>query len=289
MEHLFLRNSPTTENLLHPPFFAKGESAPLQPKADQPQAEAEEKGGQGGFICLSSIVLVCLITAVGCATPAADSSTYPLPAIHSFSLPPTTPVIPNGMYHTVQKGETLWRIARAYQIPAEEIVRINRLPDVKKLKTGQRIFIPGATKILENPENPIEETTLSGVPANESFIWPAKGRILSYFSSTKEKSLNKGIDIALQPGAAVAAARSGKVSFAHERLKGLGKIIIVDHGDGYQTVYGHLSEILVKPGDRVDQGMVIAKSGSTGRNLGASLHFEVREDHQPKNPLHYLP
>ncbi len=230
-------------------------------------------------------ILLLGITA-GCAT------TQPLPTSPlsnssqpSFSLPPITPVIPRGVYHTLKKGETLWRIARAYQIPTQEIVKVNRLPDATKLKTGQRIFIPGAVKVLENPE----ETTASNVPANESFIWPAKGRILSYFSNLKEKSFNKGIDIALQPGTAVTAARSGKVSFAHERLKGLGKIIIVDHGDGYQTVYGHLSEIWVKPGDKVDQGMVIAKSGSTGRNLGASLHFEVREDHQPKNPLHYLP
>lgn len=222
---------------------------------------------------------------MGCATPAVNSPVYPSPAIHSFSLPPTTPVTPSGIYHTVQKGETLWRIARAYQIPIEEIVKVNRLPDATKLKTSQRIFIPRAVKVVES----LKETTALTLSANEGFIWPAKGRILTYFSHLKEKSLNKGVDIALQPGTAVAAARSGKVTFAHERLKGLGKIVIVDHGDGYQTVYGHLSEILVKPGDKVDQGMVIAKSGNTGRNLGASLHFEIREDHKPKNPLHYLP
>ena len=109
------------------------------------------------------MIFVCLITATGCATYSSPTMAPPSSTFHSFSLPPTTPATPNGIYHTVQKGETLWRIARVYQIPTEEIVKMNRLPDATKLKTGQRIFIPGASQALEIQE---EATAYGAVMAS---------------------------------------------------------------------------------------------------------------------------
>lgn len=232
-----------------------------------------------GFVLSTIYFPLSTFLFIGCAAPAANSPSYPLPSIHTFSLPQTAPASPSGIYHTVQKGETLWRIGRTYNVPIEDLVKTNRLPDSTKVKAGQKIFIPR----LQAPV--IIETA-----GTVEFIWPAKGKIISYFRDHKQgETVNQGIDIELAPGTPVAASKAGKISFTSEKVKGLGKSIIMDHRDGYQTVYGHLSEIRVQPGDEVKQGSIIAKSGNTGRTLGASLHFEIRENHKSKNPLHYLP
>ena len=233
------------------------------------------------------LILVSVIF-FGCATShvAAPANSY-VTQQPGFSLPSTVSIIPSGVYHFVKKGETIWRIARAYQVSPEEIIRVNRLPDATKIKTGQRIFIPGASGVVESAEKALHSTS---VGQNEDFIWPAKGKILGYFDEKgKEKNINKGINIGLSVGTPIVAVRAGKVSFVHERLKGLGKTVIVEHGDGYQTVYGHLSEVLVIPGEMVEQGKTIGRSGNTGRTMGPSLHFEIRRAHRPKNPLYYLP
>ena len=250
-------------------------------------SKQETKTRKPYLVKIYKFYFIALLTLlVGCATTSpVVTSSLPKPPPSGFSLPPMTPVVPTGVYHSVQKGETLWKIAQAYHVPVEEIIKINRLPDPTKVKVGERIFVPTASKILDISKQPSASLSISG----ENFIWPARGRILAYFNEGgKEKAVNKGIDISLPEGSPVVSARSGKISFVHMRLKGLGKTIIIDHGDGYQTIYGHLSEILVTPGDQVIQGKVIAKSGNSGRTIGPSLHFEIRESHRSKNPLYYL-
>ena len=97
------------------------------------------------------------------------------------------------------------------------------------------------------------------------------------------------IDIQARDGMVVAASRSGRVIFSEEKVKGFGKTVIIDHGDGIQTVYSHNSEILVKIGEDVKQAQPIAKVGSTGRGNSPYLHFEIRKRHKPQNPFYYLP
>jgi len=120
------------------------------------------------------------------------------------------------------------------------------------------------------------------------FIWPVKGDVVVGFGTTG-KTKSKGIDIKTYESAPVLASKSGRIVYCDSRLKGFGNTIIIDHGGGLQTVYAYNSEILVKLGDAVEQGSVIAKAGSTGRSNGASLHFEVRKNSEPQNPLNYLP
>ena len=120
------------------------------------------------------------------------------------------------------------------------------------------------------------------------FIWPVRGDVIVGFGTTG-KTKSKGIDIRTYEGAPVLAAKSGRIVYCDSRLKGFGNTVIIDHGNGLQTVYAYNSEILVKLGDTVDQGSVIAKAGSTGRSDGASLHFEVRKNSEPQNPRNYLP
>lgn len=126
-------------------------------------------------------------------------------------------------------------------------------------------------------------------PAKGLFVWPVIGSdILAPFGARVDRVVNKGIDIRTGKGTAVRAARSGRVAYRDERQKGYGKTVIIDHENGYQTVYAFNSEILVKTGDTVSQGDVIARSGATGRAREPSLHFEVRKNGIPINPVPYL-
>lgn len=184
------------------------------------------------------------------------------------------------LYHEVRGGETLWRISKMYNVDMDTIVRMNSISDYHNLRTGQRILIPKAGKKAETPRY---------APSKDNFIWPARGALLSRFGDKFDRSKNKGIDIGLREGSDVSASRAGKVVFCDDKFKGFGKTVILDHGDRYQTVYAYNNSILVKVGDRVAQSTVIARSGKTGRAKEPSLHFEVRKDGDPQNPLYFLP
>jgi murein DD-endopeptidase MepM/ murein hydrolase activator NlpD len=120
------------------------------------------------------------------------------------------------------------------------------------------------------------------------FVWPARGEVISCFGSKFDRSKNKGVDIRVDEGTDIRASKSGRVVFCDEKFKGFGKTVIIDHGSRYQTVYAYNSIILVKVGDEVSQNTVIARSGSTGRAKEPSLHFEIRKDGRPEDPLSYL-
>jgi len=191
----------------------------------------------------------------------------------------TTP----GIYHKVLKGQTLWRIAKTYNVDVSRLVEFNRIPNATKIKTGQLIFIPEATKTKS------VSTARPTKPGKAGFVWPVAGKVLSFYGSKQSSAVNKGINIQAARGTDIVASKNGRVSFCDDKLKGFGKIIIVDHEDGYSTVYAYNSRNMVKEGQRVKQNQVIAKVGSTGRANSPSLHFEIRKRHKPQNPFYYLP
>jgi len=125
-------------------------------------------------------------------------------------------------------------------------------------------------------------------PVNESFSWPVKGYIITPFGVNGQLR-SKGIDIRAGNGAPIRAAKSGRVVYCDPHMKGYGNTVIIDHGNGLQTVYAYNSEILVNVGDAVERGSVIARAGATGRAKEPSLHFEVRKNGEPQNPAYYLP
>lgn len=184
-----------------------------------------------------------------------------------------------GVYHYVKGGETLWSISRLYDVDIKSILNTNNIYDTSTISTGQRLLIPGA----QRREEPGKINLFK-----DSFIWPLKGTVVSYFGSKMDRTKNKGIDIHAQEGASVRASRAGRVVLCDEWLKGFGKTVILDHGDNFQTVYAYNSMILVNPGDVVEQNSVIAKAGRTGRAKEPSLHFEIRRDGEPQNPFYYL-
>ena len=189
------------------------------------------------------------------------------------------PSVP-GIYHKVRKGETLWQISKRYNVEAKDIVKANKIPDASRINAGQSLFIPYTSKSSHD---------ISYATEKPEFIWPVKGKVIAYFGMNYNGVKSKGISIKAKEGTDVVAASSGRVSFCDDKVKGRGKTIIIDHDNNFVTVYAHNSELLVKVGDVVKQGQIIAKVGSTGRVKTPQLYFEIRQGHIPKNPFYYLP
>jgi len=219
------------------------------------------------------LIIVFALTFAGCA---------PVPVVKVHKQVPVETKKAEGTYHKVIKGETLWRISKNYGVDIEKLAEANSLSDAESIKTGQLILIPG------NVARPQPNVETPSVYHKEDFIWPVKGRVISSFGEKTGLTSNKGINIQAQEGIFVVASRSGRVIFSDEKVKGFGKTVIIDHGDGIQTVYSHNSEILVKVGEEVKQAQSIAKVGSTGRGNCPYLHFEIRKKHKPQNPFYYL-
>jgi len=205
-----------------------------------------------------------------------------------------------GVYHTVQKGQTLHFIARAYNVNLDRVKQINGIYDPSRLQIGTRLWIPGARQVL-NIDSNINKQTLAknkkkrkralnnGIKAIKGFlIWPVKGQLTSRFGNRSGRH-HDGIDIGARRGTSIVAAAEGKVMFAGWGPTGYGLMIIIKHKNDLTTVYAHNSHIHVHKNQMVKQGRRIASVGSTGRSTGPHLHFEVRNDSRPMNPLNYLP
>ncbi|KUK50110.1 MAG: Peptidase M23 [Parcubacteria bacterium 33_209] len=178
--------------------------------------------------------------------------------------------------HYVRKGETLWQISRKYQVSVKTIASTNQISESERLVVGQRLVIPD---------------TRNSSTSSCSFIWPLNGPITSQFGIRTlgaRRNYHTGIDIDAPIGAFITAAASGKVSFSGY-INGYGNVVIIEHAGAYSTVYAHSASNLVKEGQNVTKGEVICKLGSTGNATGSHLHFEIREDGRPVNPLGYLP
>jgi len=220
-------------------------------------------------------VLIILCGVSGCATTGGGISGGPRS--------PYKNTTPSGMYHQVKKGETLYSIARAYSIVLDKLIAVNRIPNPARIEQGQLIFIPGASASRSVTKRRYGSTRHSG------YIWPVEGQTVSSFGQKSGRITNKGIDIKSREGADIRAAKDGVVSFCSDQLKGYGKTIIVDHRDGYQSVYAYNTENLVGTGQKISQGQVIGRVGKTGRTSEPMLHFEIRKGSVPQNPFHFLP
>jgi murein DD-endopeptidase MepM/ murein hydrolase activator NlpD len=194
----------------------------------------------------------------------------------------------------VRPGDNLFRIGKAYDVAYEELARVNRIKDVSQIHVGQRIFIPGATRQLPvetiTPVEPSPATpSMPEVPDSsvDGFIWPVNGTINSGFGP-RGTSSHDGIDIGAPEGTPIRAIEKGEVIYS-DQLRGYGNIIIVRHTGGFISVYAHNEANLVREGQAVSRGEVIARVGNTGRVTGPHLHFEIRKNNAAQDPLRYLP
>lgn len=184
-----------------------------------------------------------------------------------------------GVMHDVEDGDTLWDIASTYDVDLADIMSANHKTD-SGLTIGEQIFVPGARPLRAEDQN----VSRSG---STRFIWPTRGELSSPFGYRWGR-LHAGIDIANDLGTPIRAAGTGRVVYAGWQ-GGYGYSIMLEHGQGYTTLYGHLADFHVSSGDYVRGGMVIGYMGSTGFSTGPHLHFEVRHYGQPFNPFQVLP
>jgi murein DD-endopeptidase MepM/ murein hydrolase activator NlpD len=186
--------------------------------------------------------------------------------------------------HPVQPGETVWAISRAYGVPVDEIVAVNRLEDVTDIPVGEELLIPGATELREIPAADLYGKYRPG-PVLQ---WPVAGReILSRFGEQRRTHVHAGLDINGKRGEPVFSAADGTVTYSGA-MRGYGKTVVIDHGDGLKTLYGHNTALLVKVGDKVSQGQPIARVGRTGNASTDHVHFEVHRDGVAVDPLKHL-
>ncbi len=198
---------------------------------------------------------------------------------------------PQGTYHVVTPGETLFRIGKAYGLTYQELARVNGIKVAGQIRVGQRIFIPGATHPLPvetiTPAEPAPVAPVSPEPGFETFLWPVNGTINSGFGP-RGSSFHDGIDIAAPEGTPILAIEAGEVIYS-DQLRGYGNMVIVRHAGGIVSVYAHNEANLVREGQAVARGEVVARVGSTGRVSGPHLHFEIRRNNAAQDPLRYLP
>jgi murein DD-endopeptidase MepM/ murein hydrolase activator NlpD len=212
---------------------------------------------------------------------------------------------PGEVRHRVEKGQTLYRIARTYGLSVDELMRANAIDDPRELKVGEWLRIPGAeapkAKVVE-ADSPEPTPPARAVPralekrapkvltkvgtAAGPLAWPVRGVLYARFGR-KGKEPHDGIDLAAPAGTPVKTAAPGTTLYAGEQ-KGYGLIVIVEHGGGLITLYAHNRDVRVKTGQKVREGQVVATVGDSGKTSGPHLHFEVRKDGVPVDPLEYL-
>ena len=212
--------------------------------------------------------------------------------------------------HTVKAGETLYSIAWRYNRDHEELARENGISAPYRIYPGQVIRLDSVSSSYAKPtqvadkRSTSKQTTRYKKPetntkpvlekvANQrhnkvdmSWSWPTKGPVIETF--TLQGKVNKGIDLAGSKGEPVFAAADGKVVYSGTGLVGYGNLIIIKHSETYLSAYAHNSRLLLKEGEIAKAGQKIAEIGSTGTNRD-KLHFEIRRDGKPVNPMTYLP
>lgn len=201
-----------------------------------------------------------------------------------LKIPPVT-----GVVHTVKSGDSIYSIAKKYKVDAQNIANFpfNDFADLDTfaLNVGQVLYVPGGVIEEERPAvSPQYFAQIqAGVKGSSNFIWPTSGVITQY-----PVWYHMAVDIANNAAPPILASDTGTVVFAGCIRYGYGCHIIIDHGNGYQSLYAHLSSIGVSPGQVVNKGQQIGVMGSTGRSTGTHLHFEVRSGEVLLNALNFL-
>ena len=265
----------------------------------------------GDFLWLGATSLVL----IGCATqppvPVIDRSNSTL----ASTVKPAESNAPNNQMYIVQKGDTLYSISLNHGIDARKLAEWNNITDPKMLKPGQRISLsaPSEQNVARLKNSPDSTLDVSAPPAAQAteiakqtrfesapqpvsqqfdkssestvaqWIWPTTGAVMSTFSKN-----SKGVKISGQAGQPVVASAAGEVVYSGHGLRGYGNLIIIKHNNTFLSAYAHNSKLLVKEGEAVSKGQKIAEMGNTDTDI-IQLHFEIRKNGKPVDPMEYLP
>ncbi|MCB1475464.1 MAG: LysM peptidoglycan-binding domain-containing protein [Rhodobiaceae bacterium] len=247
--------------------------------------------------------------------------------------------------YVVKQGDTLYTIAHAHNVRVADIAAANNLRNGGQVQVGQEISIPGTkyqftrTAALQNPatttdtsvqsgrvetsearsvktvpvaapqpkpqataqapepkapeaapQEPVRTASLTEPEARSAseFRWPVRGRVISSFGEKASGRTNDGINISVPVGTSIRAAENGVVAYAGNELEGYGNLVLIRHSDNWVTAYAHAEKLLVKKGDTVKRGQVIAQAGQTGSVDTPQVHFELRQGSRPVDPLKHL-
>lgn len=241
------------------------------------------------------------------------------PAWQMRKVVPDAVTVPGGRLHTVKSGETGITIAKAYGVPWSQIVAMNKLKAPYVLEVGQKLMLPSARQVAQMSieerarafDLNIDDIITGGAPAAPApkasapkpgtaprpappptvlgpappFGWPVDGRILSGFGPKPGGRFNDGVNLKASQGAAVRSAGDGTVAYAGDAIPGFGNLILITHANGYVTAYGHNEALLVARGKKVTRGEVIARAGMTGAVTEPQVHFEIRKNRVPVDPV----
>jgi len=266
------------------------------------------------------VAAVAPVTAVHTSAPLTAAASVHPASVHPASVHPAS-------VHVVNPGETLASIARHNHLTVAELARANNIDPSAKLKLGSRLNVPAknaaaaaqpalqaavAPAVVPAPgmkvataapqsaryaqANPPAEEVAAEAPVKASeatgalptFRWPVRGKVITGYGAKTNGKSNDGINLAVPEGTPIKAAEDGVVAYSGNELKGYGNLVLVRHANGYVTAYAHASELLVKRGDSIKRGQVIAKSGQSGEVGSPQLHFEIRKGSTPVDPLQFL-
>ena len=203
----------------------------------------------------------------------------------------------DGVLHDIELGDTLDSIAILYSIPVEDIIayKSNNLEFPYRVYQGTQIMVPEAIRKIFSWTPP----TLSSITNDTSFqgqgvkpIIVGTGTFLFPINSQNFTQRywygHQAVDIALPEGSAVYASDTGTVTYAGWDFWGYGNLVVINHGNGYETFYAHLNNIGVSPGQIIYQGAIVGSTGNTGNSSGPHIHFEIRLNGKPDDPCWYL-
>jgi lipoprotein NlpD len=225
-------------------------------------------------------------------------------ALAGCAAKPVPPLEVLGSWHRVEDGDTVRSIAERYGADPEAVAELNDLPVDGAIARRDEIFVPKAGGSAPGTGAPPPEPlgALASAPSSSPgtaggetcgsggrpcLAWPVDGEISAGFGEHKGKP-HDGIDIPAPRGTPVLAAADGVVLYSGDEIKGYGNLVIIRHEGGIITVYAHGDKNLVSEGDEVEQGQKVALVGDSGTASTTHLHFEVRVDEQPRDPLGYL-
>jgi murein DD-endopeptidase MepM/ murein hydrolase activator NlpD len=224
--------------------------------------------------------------------------------------------------YQVQPGDSLAKIARTNGVSVEALKKANGL-DTASIRIGQTLVIPAGAEAVtdktvtaslpvakkvetaeKKPEAykaPVKTVSVTEAAAKSDvtedapestgigkYRWPVRGAVIAAYGANVDGNRNDGIDISVPEGTPIKAAENGVVIYAGSSLKELGNAVLVRHDDGTVTVYGHAGELNVQRGQKIQRGQTVAVSGMSGNATRPKLHFEVRKNATPVNPMTYL-
>lgn len=199
--------------------------------------------------------------------------------------PGQTLKISSGSTYVVKKGDTVYGVSRENGILMNDLVSMNDLKQPYALRIGQTLTLPNKESVSF-----VAQTEIAPPPkiSGKGFMWPVNGRVLSSYGPKQAGYHNDGVNISAPRGSSVYASDSGVVVHASNKLEGYGNLILIKHENGWVTAYAHTDKMLVKKGQQVERGQVVAEVGQTGRVNSPQLHFEMRQGTRAVNPTLYL-